>query len=218
MKDSLRLIIVLSVICAAAGLLLAAVNKITTAPIAAAGRTEKLNAMQEVLPEFDNEPDTDCVTIPDSDAVFFVARKDGTFSGAAFEVSSDKGYGGKIVLMVGVNAYDEVQGIEILKQLETPGLGAKIESLEFKNGFPGRSLSQTKWAVQKDGGDIDQITAATISSRAVTEAIREGIAVYLANKSRIQGKSSQPAEAVDIQLDDDTMDSIDQLDRTKDTL
>lgn len=214
MKDSLRLIIVLSVICAAAGLLLAAVNKVTTAPIATAARVEQLNAMQQVLPEFDNEPDTDTVTIPsaDADAVFFVARKAGTFSGAAFEVSSDKGYGGRIVLMVGVNAYDEVQGIEILKQLETPGLGAKIESLEFRNGFPGRSLSQTKWSVKKDGGDIDQITAATISSRAVTDAIRDGIAIYLANKSRIQGNPSQPAAPIEIQLDDDTMKTIDQLD------
>jgi len=218
MKETLRLVVVLTVICSVAGILLAAVNMVTEAPIAAAARAEKLNAMKKVLPEFDNEPDKNACMISANGKpwMFFVARKDGKFTGAAFEASSEKGYGGAIALMVGANSYEELEAIAILKQLETPGLGARIESADFRNGFPGRRLSETKWAVKKDNGDIDQITAATISSRAVVDAMSEGIAVYLANMDRIQATGAPAAETepfdAELELDDTEIESLDRID------
>lgn len=218
MKDTIKLIVVLTIICSVAGLMLAAVNKVTKGPIAAAARTEKLDAMKKVLPEeFNNEPDKDVHILSENgkEWEFFIARKDGKFAGAAFVVSSDKGYGGKISVMVGVDLYEELHAIAILKQLETPGLGAKIEELEFRNGFPGRSLSETKWAVKKDGGDIDQITAATISSRAVVDAIAEGVNVYLANMKEIQSSKGEinrkEEKELKIELDDKELEDIDEI-------
>lgn len=217
MKETIKLIVVLTVICSVAGLMLAAVNKVTKTPISAAARTEKLNAMKKVLPEFNNEPDKDVHILSANDKPweFYIARKDGKFTGAAFVVSSDKGYGGKISVMVGVDSYEELHAIAILKQLETTGLGAKIEELEFRNAFPGRSLSETKWAVKKDGGDIDQITAATISSRAVVDAIAEGVKVYLANIKEIQNSKTETdkKEKKDliIELDDKELEDIDEI-------
>ena len=80
--------------------------------------------------------------------------------------------------MVGLLPGGAIHGIEVLSHLETPGLGAKIREAKFKDRFKKRNLSNTKWAVKKDAGDIDGITGATISSRAVIKAIKDGLAFY----------------------------------------
>ena len=98
------------------------------------------------------------------------------------------GYGGPIDLMVGMLPDGTLSGITIISHTETPGLGAKITGESFKNGFAGKALKGTKWTVKKDGGDIDQITAATISSRAVCEAVKQGIDIYLKNEEQIKGE------------------------------
>ena len=170
-----------------AGCLLAWVHKITLKPIADTERRVKNEAMKEVLPEHDNDPLSDKVEIDSSGTpwTFNVARKDGSYVGAAFESTTAKGYGGNIIIMVGVNAANEVQALKILKQKETPGLGAKINDPEWRAQFAGKSIADTKWSVKKDQGDIDQITAATISSRAVTEAIKAGLDIYNQNRETI---------------------------------
>ena len=188
MKSLLSLVLVLGAICLVAGALLAFVNQVTERPIAEAMRREKLAAIEQVLPAHDNQPDTDLVTLEDGGKTwtFFVGRKGGRYVGAAFEVTSSKGYGGTIRLMVGVNADGTMEGLAVLEQKETPGLGAKIQDPGFRDGFRGRSLTNTNWKVRKDGGDIDAITAATISSRAVTDAVAEGIEVYLRHETAIR--------------------------------
>lgn len=189
MKDTLKLILVLALICAVAGCLLAWVHKITLKPIADTERRVKNEAMKEVLPEHDNDPLSDKVEIDDAGTlwVFNVARNGGEFAGVAFESTTSKGYGGNITIMVGINASDELQALKILKQKETPGLGAKINDPEWRAQFAGKSISGTKWSVKKDQGDIDQITAATISSRAVSAAIKSGLDVYTQNRDKITG-------------------------------
>jgi electron transport complex protein RnfG len=189
MKETFRLILVLTAICLGAGLLLAYVNKLTAAPIREAERAEKLRAISRVLPEYDNQPDKDVHEASHRGRhwTFYVARQDGRVVGAAFETTSSKGYGGNITLMVGVQAGGKVKGIEILKQKETPGLGAKIQNPEFRKRFAGRSIEGTDWRVRKDGGDIDEITAATISSRAVLEAVEVGLKAYKAHAAAIGG-------------------------------
>lgn len=188
MKEYLRLVVVLFVICVVAGVLLATVNMITQRPIREAARMEKLAAIEKVLPEHDNQPDSDTVEIRHDGETwtFHIARKAGEFAGAAFEASSPEGYGGAIAIMVGVNTEHKIQAIEILQQKETPGLGAKIGDSSFKDRIAGRVLEDTRWAVRKDGGDIDQITAATVSSRAVVDAVKRGIDVYLANAEKFK--------------------------------
>jgi len=188
MKEMLRLILTLSIICIVAGGLLAGVDTLTREPIAQANRAKRLNALREVLPAYDNAPDTNTRVVEHAGQTwtFFVATRDGAFAGAAVETTSSAGYGGDISLILGINAKDQTQAIAILGQKETPGLGAKIQGSTFKNNFTERDLATTKWAVAKDAGDIDQITAATISSRAVVGAVEAAIDAYLANVDAIK--------------------------------
>jgi Na+-translocating ferredoxin:NAD+ oxidoreductase subunit G len=184
----LRLVLTVTIICVLAGVLLAGVNALTEDRIAGVNRDKKLEAIEEVLPPCDNQPGANTTVVQHAgrDWTFFVARKDGDFAGAAVETSSAAGYGGDISLMLGINAQNETQAIEILGQKETPGLGANIESPDFRKHFAGKNLASSKWSVKKDGGEIDQITAATISSRAVTEAVKAAIDAYLANVDAIK--------------------------------
>jgi electron transport complex protein RnfG len=172
-KESLKLVFVLAVICTVAGLALAVVYNLTYEPIQIAKAAEKLDAIDRVLPKGDEGPVEQWVTntTTGTSNLFYLVRGEGKFLGAAIEATSHDGYAGDIVLMVGFNHYGDVEAIDILSQSETPGLGAKIDTPDFKNRFAGRKVSGTKWKVVKDGGDIDAITAATISSRAVTEAV-----------------------------------------------
>ncbi|MBT3192006.1 MAG: RnfABCDGE type electron transport complex subunit G [Verrucomicrobia bacterium] len=188
MKETLRLILTVTIICSLAGALLAGVNSLTKERIQDVNRNKKLSAIQEVLPPCDNQPDANACVVEygGRNWTFFVARNGGAFAGAAVETSSSAGYGGDISLMLGINAENKTQAIAILGQKETPGLGANIEGDDFKGLFAGKALATSNWAVAKDGGEIDQITAATISSRAVTEAVKAAIDAYLANEEAIE--------------------------------
>ncbi|OVE75444.1 hypothetical protein BVX97_04560 [bacterium E08(2017)] len=190
MKEIVRLISVLTVICAASGSLMAFVNDMTKGRIAEAKAARKIKAMRSVLPEFNNDPINDTVTISTDDIswIFNIAKNDDGFAGTAFVATSPEGYGGDITVMVGLNADGTIKSYEILPPMkETPGLGAKIadKSSVLYKAITGKHISKTNWKVKKDGGEIDEITAATISSRAVINAIKDGIDVYLANEEKI---------------------------------
>jgi len=193
MKETIKLIAVLTIICLGAGMLLAVVNSVTADPIRRAERAEKMAAISRVLPPHDNSPDESVCRVVDQQVpwTFYVATAAGQYAGAAVETVSEKGYGGAVSVMVGFNKGGEVQAVEILKQKETPGLGAKITEQFFKQGFSGRSIRTTNWAVRKDGGDIDHITAATISSRAVVEAVAQACRVYLLNEIEVARTAAQ---------------------------
>lgn len=190
MKETLKLVSILTFICLTAGSLLAWVNNVTKDRIQEAMKAEKIEAIKKVLPPCDNQPDSDTVTVTNAGVewTFYVARMNNGFAGAAFETSSSGGYGGDIRLTVGVRADGRVQGITIIEHKETPGLGAKIEGEDFRNGFVDRSVRNTDWRVSKDGGDIDGITAATISSRAVVDAVKAGLDVFLEHEDKIEAK------------------------------
>ncbi len=187
MKEILKLMFALTLISSAAGLLLGYTNRVTTEPIASARQKETTEALKAVLTEFDNDPARN-VCQYDQDGrswSFHVARKNGKFTGVAFETSSAKGYGGDIVIMVGITAAGTVKNIRILSQHETPGLGTKVAEIPFKSQFVDRPIEGTVWAVKKDKGDFDAVTGATISSRAVLEALREGLEFYRSHQAEI---------------------------------
>jgi electron transport complex protein RnfG len=195
MKDILRLIIVLTCICVASAMALAKIYDLTKGPIAHQKRLEVLRAIKTVLPPYDNEPDRDTVKLSmgidkkgeEIQGVFYRGRKGSYLIGVAFRVISSEGYGGNIEVMVGLVPDGKIHGIEVLSHLETPGLGAKIREAKFKDRFKNRTLSNTTWAVKKDAGDIDGITGATISSRAVIDAIKEGLEFYRDHEVAIVG-------------------------------
>ncbi|NIO04970.1 MAG: RnfABCDGE type electron transport complex subunit G [Proteobacteria bacterium] len=195
MKDILRLMVVLTATCFVAALTLSQVYQLTKEPIAYQKRLEVLRAIRAVLPNIDNEPDKDTVALQfektstgeSREVIFFRGRSRGELTGVAFVVTSPEGYGGRIEMMLGVDPQGTILGVEILGHLETPGLGSKIGGTAFRQQFVGRDLKNTQWAVRKDGGDIDQITGATISPRAVVKAIKMGLDIYQENRQKISG-------------------------------
>jgi electron transport complex protein RnfG len=81
------------------------------------------------------------------------------------------GFSGEFPVMTGVDILGKIIDTYVLEHKETPGLGSKMTEEGYKSQFKGKKLAGTKWQVKKDGGDIDAITAATISSRAFTASI-----------------------------------------------
>lgn len=96
-----------------------------------------------------------------------------------YEVTSLQGYSGPISLLIGVDTLDNsLRGVRVISHKETPGLGDKIETnkADWILQFSGKSLSnpdESQWKVRKDGGAFDQFTGATITPRAVVNAVRE---------------------------------------------
>ena len=165
-KEFIKLSAVLCVITLIAGIVLAGVNKITAPAIAKAEIKATEKAMKTLLPEADS------FEASVTDANLTIAKKDGSVVGFCAKVISS-GYGGDIVMMVGVDENMYVQGIEILSHSETAGLGAKIAEKDFKKQFKDKTLVELK-VVKKDTnapGEFKAVTGATISSRAVEKGI-----------------------------------------------
>ncbi len=180
-----QLIIVLTAICVVAALALSGVYEVTKEPIAEQIRLARLRAIKAVLPAYDNQPDQETQSVvigkdrrgKDVVVTFYKATLEGQPVGTAFAVP-EKGFGGGITVMIGLTPQQAISGVEILLHKETPGLGAKVEKKAFRSQFIGKSLLTGKLALKRDGGEIDQITGASISSRAVTKAIKRGLELY----------------------------------------
>jgi len=199
LKDMSRLLITLTLIAATAGLLLSLVESATREPIKEQRRLQMLKALSAVLPEFDNTPDTDTITLQNGvnkkgepiDVIFYRGRKAGELVGTAFKVVAPDGYTGNIEVMIGVRPDEMVNAIEILTHAETPGLGDKITFSSFKDLFKNKGLENADWRVKKDGGEFDQFSGATISPRAVVGAVKKGLEFFRDNKAKILAEGGQ---------------------------
>ncbi|MCP4395502.1 MAG: RnfABCDGE type electron transport complex subunit G [Alphaproteobacteria bacterium] len=98
-------------------------------------------------------------------------RDDGGIKNVVIKTYSDKGYGGLIWLMAGFMADGTIVDVSVLEQKETPGLGTKISDDAFISQFRGKNPETFSLKVRQDGGDVDAVTAATISSRAFCDAL-----------------------------------------------
>ena len=184
-----NMVMSLGIITIAAAALLAWTHSVTEAPIAAAAKQKQLDAIKSVAPKFNNDPLSQAWTYtPDgSDSPFtvFPAYEDGTLTGAAVEGYTLNGFSGEIRVMYGFAADGTITGYEVLSHAETPGLGAKMNEW-FRSDIGNRSVigrnpANTEMRVTKDaGGTIDAITAATISSRAFLDALRESYKAFVA--------------------------------------
>lgn len=158
------------------------VYNLTKDPIAKAAKAKEVNAVKEVLPEFDNDPTTEVKVI--DNLTFYPATKDGQPVGCAVRTFTDKGYAGRFDLMVGFLPDGKINNIVILEQKETPGLGTKMKEPKFKNQFNSidiGSLQNKELKVKKDGGTVDAISAATISSRAFCDGVQKAYNLYMKN-------------------------------------
>ena len=166
-----RLVFVLTVVSAVSSALLAAVYNMTKEPIAAALEQRTMQAATQVMPAGLPEPEKVVV----GGNTFFVCRQDGKVISIAVEGRTKNGYSGDVALMVGMDvAENKLVGYEVVVSTETPGLGTKIVSDSFRKPLLGKALGGN-WTVKKDGGEVDAVTAATISSRAALECIQDAI-------------------------------------------
>jgi len=174
MKDSpFKMVIVLTIITSIAALVLAGVYTGTKDQIAEAYRQDFLKGLKVALPGFDNSPDAEFREMKDKK--IYIGKKEGKTFGYAVQFTSPKGYSGDIDVLVGVDTEGKILGIQILKHAETPGLGDKITFKYWRDTFLGLS-GKDNIAVKKDGGIIDEFSGATISPRAVCEAVTEALA------------------------------------------
>jgi len=158
----------------AAGLL-GSVYAITKEPIRLAELKKKNEAIQVVVPGFDNEPSQEVERIfADGDSIYlYTARQGDTILGTAVETFTNMGFSGEFKLMVGFDPDGTIIDIAVIKHAETPGLGDKMEKgkSDFSVQFMGKHPDSFKLAVKKDRGDVDAITASTITSRAYCDAV-----------------------------------------------
>lgn len=162
------------------------VNMITVEPIAEAKQKAVNDAVLAVLPAFDNKEITEYV-INDMPIKVYTATAEAKTVGYAVETMTKKGFNGVVKLMVGFAPTGEVLNVNVIQQAETPGLGTKMcdEGNPLIQSIKGQDLKQKKLvdgmlAVTKDGGDVDALTAATISSRAYVDAVNRAYMAYMA--------------------------------------
>lgn len=172
----LNMVLVLTVISIVAAFALGFTYTKTKGKIEEMKKQKKITAITQVVPEFNNNPDGEKYTVEGLDELeFYPAKKDGVLVGTAVQTFTDKGYAGRIDVMVGFNEKMDLVDYVILSAKETPGLGSKLSDSKFKNQFPGKNPATFNLKVKKDGGDVDAITAATTSSRAFLDAVNKAV-------------------------------------------
>jgi len=165
----------LTVIALVSSALLGFVNELTREPIALSNLNKKLNAIKQVVPEFTNNPNDEMYMLPtgEGDSLeIYPAKKDDVIVGYAVNTYTSKGFSGNISLMAGFKPDGTIINISVLDHKETPGLGTKMTEPGFKDQFIDKNPSGFELKVKKDGGPVDAITAATISSRAFCDAVQ----------------------------------------------
>ena len=192
-----NMLVVLTVITVITGALLGYVYNITKEPIALSKKLKQEMAVKDVAPEFDNAPIDEqyTVTVNDLELKVFPAKKDGKTVGAAVESKTKKGFSGEISVMVGFNADGTIRNYRVLSHAETPGLGSKMEEWfradKGDQSVLGKNRASDHLTVKKDGGSVDAITAATISSRAFLDAIANAYAAYTNTDATSSGATTQ---------------------------
>lgn len=173
---------VLTLVCAGSAFMLGFVHKLTEAPVAEARKQKEIQAISEVVySEFNNNPYEEVhqiTTANDDKLSLYPVRLDKHMNSVAIKTFSDNGFGGRIELIVGFFLDGTINKYKIISHKETPGLGTKVAEEKFSSQFEGLNPGKGHFKVRQDGGDIDAVTAATISSRAVIDAIQKAYDAY----------------------------------------
>lgn len=157
-----------------------AVNMLTVDAIAEAKALATTEAVKNVLPAFENVESWE-QTADDMPVKIYKALSGDAVVGYAVEAMTKNGFGGVIRLMVGFSAEGKILNVNVLEQKETPGLGTKMcdEGNVLLSSIKDKNPAQMQFSVKKDGGELDALTAATISSRAYYEAVKRAHEVFL---------------------------------------
>ena len=166
-------------ICLVCSALLAGVYALTKEPIDAAAKAKNEAAIKEVLPETASAIEEERTVEMDGVTYTYNLAYDasGNTVGCAINVNT-LGFGGPIVIKVGFDMNGVICNTKVLSQAETPGLGAKCVESSFSGQFKGFDPAEKKLSVKKDGGDVDAITASTITSRAYADGLATAVKVF----------------------------------------
>jgi electron transport complex protein RnfG len=179
--------------------LLAGVHHLTAERIAEQERRAVLEQLQEIIPggRYDNALQDDWISFTDEahfprgqEVMAYRARRDGQPVAIIFRFAAVNGYNGPIHLLAGMEADGSLAGVRVTSHRETPGLGdaIEVERSDWIRSFEGRSLRSPgpeAWSVRRDGGEFDQFTGATITPRAVVEAVRLALDYYAGNREAL---------------------------------
>ena len=188
-----NMVLSLSLIAIFAAVTLASVYALTKEPISASKLEKQQSAIREVLPAYERLGEAERVSLQSGDTlnVYRAYDNEDKLLGAAVETVSHTGYSGDIRLMVGFDKEGGIVNYSVLEQKETPGLGTKIvdwfKTETKKQSILGKNPEKNNLKVTKDGGEVDAITAATISSRAFLEAVQKAYNAYSDNTDAITG-------------------------------
>ena len=182
--------------------MVAATFEVTREKIADNQRRQMLKQLHEIMPpaRYNNDLLSSKISIPIDErlghsdkAEAYVAKLDGVISGFIFSPIAPDGYSGEIKLLVGVYADGTLSGVRVVGHKETPGLGDAIEAKrsDWILGFAHKSLQNPQaedWKVQRDGGQFDQFTGATITPRAVVKAVKLTLIYFDRHKKFLMGQ------------------------------
>jgi len=167
-----NMVLTLVIITGVASFALGSIYNITKEPIEKAKREKQERAIREVIPEFDNLESQKVLADGGDSLAIFLGYAGEEVVGTAVSSYSDNGYDPtRIIVMVGFLPDLTIHNTVVIQQKETPGLGTKMNDPAWKNQFNGKNPDVFNLNMKKDGGDVDAITAATISSRAFSDAI-----------------------------------------------
>ncbi|MBQ8465341.1 MAG: RnfABCDGE type electron transport complex subunit G [Alphaproteobacteria bacterium] len=181
-KEMTRLIKVILTVAVVSGLVLSFIHLLTEKPIQEAQNKLISESMKEVVAaEFNNEPFKEKIIVKRGKAKYTIypARQDGYVTSLIMKTHSNKGYGGRLDVLVGFSLDGAVGNYKVIKHQETPGLGSKVNDESFKKNIIGKKPNEESFKVRQDGGEIDAITGATITSRALIDAIQRAYQGYL---------------------------------------
>ena len=196
MREMISMVVVLTVLSAFSGGMLAAVRTGTQEQIEnQVLKFQKAPAIKQLLSDVSNDPLKDRFKLKynEGDVTFFVGKYDGTPKVITFETKG-KGFGGEIGLMVGVNVEaDKMIGAAVTTHSETPGVGSRAkDDPKFVSQFNGMGMDQN-FALKKNGGEIDAMSGATVTSVGVTLAAQKAQEIYTKLKPEIQKQIAQMA-------------------------
>jgi electron transport complex protein RnfG len=176
----LNMVLTLMIITAIASLALGGIYELTKEPIALAKKAKQEAAIKEVIPDFDELKSFKLLPEDGIDSLtFFQGFKAGELVGTAISTYSNEGYDPtQIQIMVGFLPDGSIVNTVVTQHKETPGLGTKMSDPSFKDQFKKQNPENFNLVVTKDGGDVDAITAATITSRAFCDAVERAYVTY----------------------------------------
>ena len=178
----LNMLVILSLISITSAVIVTFVYSKTKPAIEENAKREEIAAINELFGDsFDNDPLTEKIVInkkSGKNLLIYPLRQRGNIYALAINTYSSKGFGGDIYLMTGFYLDGEMAGYKVLAHKETPGLGSKISENKFADQFKNLKISENTLNLRKNGGEIDAITSATISSKAVLDAVKRAKKAY----------------------------------------